>query len=282
VGVGLRWEFLDELLARIEQGDAPAVPFWEISPENYMRRGGYIPASLMRVAERFPIISHGLMMSVGGTDPFDHGYLSELSRLLRALRTPWHSDHLCFSGVDGRIVHDLLPMPQTEAAALHTAARIIEARERLEMPMCIENISFYLRLGEPELDEPAFIMRVLEEANCGLLLDVNNLYVNSVNHGFDAHAWLDAIDLGRVWQIHIAGHSWSDESELWIDTHGAAVIDPVYALLEDVIARTGPLPVLLERDNDVPPLDVLLAERARLEASYERGLARFPAAPEGS
>ena len=282
VGLGLRWDFLDDLLERLDDPDRRAelegvVPFWEVSPENYMRRGGYIPESLEKVADHFRIVTHGLQMSVGGLDPFEAAYLAPLKRFIERFGSPWHSDHLCYCGTDGRILHDLLPMPQTEGAALHCAHRVIEARDRLEVPMAVENISFYLEMGQPDLTEPAFVGRVLEEADCGLLLDVNNVYVNSLNHGFDPKAWLDAIDPGRVWQIHVAGHDFRPEDGLTIDTHGSDVVEPVYELLEHAVARIGPVAVLLERDNDVPPLDTLLSERARLEAAYRRGLARFDA-----
>jgi len=278
VGLGLRWDFLDDVLERLGSASfAEALPFWEVSPENYMRRGGYIPESLERVAEHHPLISHGLQMSIGGQDPYDDAYFSHLRRFVERFDAPFHSDHLCFCGVDGRILHDLLPMPQTEAAALHCAARIREARDRLGTPMAVENISYYLHLGEAELPEAAFVQRVLDEADCGLLLDVNNVYVNSVNHGFDAYGWIDAIDLTRVWQIHIAGHNHNEDDDLIVDTHGADVIDPVYALLEYVIERTGPMPVILERDNDVPTLDTLLAERDKIAVCYGRGVARWRA-----
>jgi uncharacterized protein len=274
VGLGLRWSFLDDLLARLE---SVAVPFWEISPENYMRRGGYIPTSLEKVAARSPIITHGLQMSLGGTDPFEEKYFREVRELLGEVKTPWHSDHLCFCGVDGRILHDLLPMPQTEAAARHVAARVREARDRLGVPMAVENISFYLKLGAPDMPEVEFVSRVLDEADCGMLLDVNNVYVNAQNHGFDPRAWIDQIDLDRVWQIHVAGHEYRPADDLIVDTHGADVIDPVLDLLAHTIERKGPVAVILERDNEVPPLDALLAERERVSRAYERGLSRWHA-----
>jgi uncharacterized protein (UPF0276 family) len=276
VGLGLRWEFLDDLVERLEAGrfDEP-VPFFEICPENYMRRGGVIPESLERVAAHVPIVSHGLQMSIGGVDPYDPAYFAQLKPFLQKLGTPWHSDHLCFCGVDGRILHDLLPLPHTEAAALHAASRVREAEDRLELPMAIENISYYLELGDAEMPEAEMVSRVLEEADCAMLLDVNNVYVNSLNHGFDPREWIAQIDLDRVVQIHVAGHEHRPEDGLVIDSHGAPVVEPVIELLEWVIARKGPVPVLLERDNDVPALDVLLEERRRLDAAYRRGLARW-------
>jgi uncharacterized protein len=278
VGLGLRWDFLGELLERLEAGTfEAAIPFWEISPENYMRRGGYIPSSLEKVAARYPIVTHGLQMSLGGTDPFEPAYFEQVGSLAREVKTPWHSDHLCFCGVDVRILHDLLPMPQSEAAARHVAARVREAQDRLGLPMAIENISFYLELGAPDMPEPEFISMVLEEADCGLLLDVNNVYVNSQNHGFDPRAWIAQIDLDRVVQLHVAGHEYRADDGLIIDTHGADVIDPVLDLLRFTIERKGPVAVVLERDNHIPPLDALIAERARIERAYSEGLSRYRA-----
>jgi uncharacterized protein (UPF0276 family) len=276
VGLGLRWDFLDDLLARLEQGTL-SLPFVEVAPENYMRRGGYIPETLERVAAKLPLVSHGLTMSIGGLDPYPADYFAQLKGFLTHFDLGWHSDHLCFSGVDGRMLHDLFPLPFTEAAARHAAARVREARERLERPLHVENISYYTVLGAPELAEPDFVSLVLEQADCGLLLDVNNVYVNSLNHGFEPESWLGRIDLGRVVQLHVAGHDWSPDDELYIDTHGATAPDRVHELLSWVIARTGPLPVVLERDHDVPELDALLAEVASLERAYAEGLARHAA-----
>lgn len=276
VGLGLRWEFLDELIERIEAGSfATPIAFWEVSPENYMRRGGYIPEALEYLAEHQSIVTHGLSMSIGGVDPFDDSYMTELSRFVQRFDSPWHSDHLCFCGVDGRALHDLLPLPLTEAAAKHSAARVTEARDRLERPMAIENISYYLKVGA--MEETAFINQVLHEADCQLLLDVNNVYVNSLNHDFDPRAFIEALDLSRVVQIHIAGHEWREDDGLNIDTHGQDVIDPVFELLSWTIERTGPMAVLLERDNNVPPLDTLIAEVGRVQAAYDRGIVAYEA-----
>ena len=281
VGLGLRFESLDEVIALMDEGDPrldlDRIAFFEVSPENAMRRGGFVPAAVDRVRERFPILTHGLMMSLGGLDPFDDAYFRELRRYVDRLRPPFHSDHLCFSGADGRILHDLLPLPISRAAARHAVARVREARDRLEMPFAVENITHYFMPGgfgpRGALDEAAFITDVVEESGAGLLLDVNNVYVNAQNYGFDAVGFLERMPLDRVVQLHVAGHQYDAEDELVIDTHGADLVDPVLELLAWTVARIGPVPVLLERDHQVPPLAGLLAELARVEAAYQRGLA---------
>ncbi|APR80365.1 Hypothetical protein A7982_05712 [Minicystis rosea] len=278
VGLGLRFESIDEILAILDRGSAEldAVPFFEVSPENAMRRGGFLPAAVDRVRERFPVLSHGLMMSLGGLDPFDDAYFRELGRYLARIGAPFHSDHLCFSGTNGRILHDLLPVPISRAAARHAVARVREARNRLEMPFAVENITHYFMPGGAEsmLDEASFIADVVHESAAGLLLDVNNVYVNAQNYGFDAAAFLARLPLDRVVEIHVAGHDRDEEDGLLIDTHGADMVDPMLDLLELAVARIGQVPVLLERDHRVPDVTGLLAERARAEAAYQRGLAR--------
>lgn len=282
VGLGLRSTFL----AEVDRGAADGrVPFWEISPDNYVARGGSRPVRLARVAERFPILSHGLSLSLGGLDPLDGDFLQGLRGFLDAsLPAPWHSDHLCFSAHDGKMLHDLLPLPWTTASAKRVAARVREVSQRLGRPMLVENISYYLPLGSAPLDEAAFVVEVLERADCGLLLDVNNVFVNASNHGFDAIEWLAKIPLDRVVQLHVAGHEfWDDErQDLIIDTHGAPVRSEVDALLAWVVERTGALPVLLERDENIPPLAELLAERDRVDSVYQAALARHAAAQGGA
>ncbi len=273
VGLGLRWEFLDEVLESV-RGQRPAldIDFFEISPENYMRRGGYIPSALEEVADRFPILTHGLTLSVGGIDPLGDEYLAELRVFLRRFAPPFHSDHLCFQGAEERILHDLLPLPLIDAAVDNTQRRIREASERLGVPMAVENISYYLEPGAKEMQESEFITRVLEGSGAGLLLDVNNVYVNAQNHGFDARAFIDSLPLDRVVQIHVAGHQHVEEHGLLIDTHGAPTCDPVYDLLEHTLERTGPVPVLLERDHAIPALAELCVELARVREVYDRAL----------
>ena len=273
IGLGLRSAFLERVYAGEADGK---VAFLEVAPENYMHRGGRLPRRFEELTERFDIITHGLMMSLGSTDPLDREYLVELRAFLDRHDSPWHSDHLCFSGLQGAMLHDLLPVPFTTSCARRIASRIAEARDRLERPMAVENISWYLELGHKTHDEPEFLTEVLERADCGLLLDVNNIYVNAQNHGFDPYDWLSRIPLHRVWQLHIAGHELWDDS-LIIDTHGAEVKSEVYDLMAWVIERVGPKPVLLERDSNIPPLSELLDEVARLDAVYQRALDGFEA-----
>jgi uncharacterized protein (UPF0276 family) len=284
VGLGLRWDFLDELVERtaaLESSTPGArlpIDFLEISPENYMRRGGRHPAALEWLAERYPVVTHGLTMSLGGVDPLDEGYLRDLAAFLRDVGTPWHSDHMCFGAVDGRAMHDLLPVSLKRASVSRVADRIRRARDGIGVPLAVENVSFYWHPGRAEMGEAEFLARTCEAADCGLMLDVNNAYVNAQNFGFDVDTWMREAPLDRVVQIHVAGHEWfaADDRGLRgaavagtpgamiIDTHGTDVPDPVLALLARVLAKTGPVPVLLERDQNVPSLDALLAEMGRI------------------
>ena len=271
VGLGLRWEFLEEILRQRPS----AIDFLEVSPENYMKRGGYYPESLAEAASIYPVLTHGLTMSLGGTDPLDDAYLHGLRDFVSEMKSPWHSDHLCFGSARGVVLHDLLPIAFTEAAVVRVADRIARAKDALGVPMAVENISYYLHPGKKEMGEAEFIARVCERADCGLMLDVNNAYVNATNFGFDVDEWMRTVPLGRVVQIHVAGHEWFDEGAggtLIVNTHGADVCDPVLALLGRVLPRIGPVPVLLERDQAIPALEGLLAEVARIRAVYDRAI----------
>jgi uncharacterized protein (UPF0276 family) len=271
VGLGLRWEFVADLVEAV-----PEIDFLEVAPENYIGRGGYHPDALAYLGERYPLLTHGLSLSLGGTDPLDTGYLDELRRIVGALGSPWHSDHLSFGTSGGRRLHDLLPIAFTEAGVRRLVHRIRAAQDVIGVPLAVENISFYLPPGSGEMSEAEFVARVCEEAGCGLLLDVNNLFVNATNFGFDPEEWLSAVPLERVVQLHVAGHEWFDEAlaarspgapgALIVDTHGADVPDPVLDLLRNVVARVGDVPVVLERDYHVPPLPELLAELAKIKA----------------
>jgi uncharacterized protein (UPF0276 family) len=190
---------------------------------------------------------------------------------LAEIDAPWHSEHLCFSSPDGVMMHDLMPLPFTREAVDVAVARIRELRDAIERPVAIENISYYAHPGEAEMSEEEFLIEVLERADAKLLLDVNNVFVNCTNHKQDPKQFIERMPLERVVQLHVAGHSRLDNG-LIVDTHGDAVVDGVYALLEYTLARTGPLPVLLERDQNFPSFDELLAELARIHAIYERAM----------
>jgi len=274
VGLGFRWDFGDELL-----GERPRLDFVEVSPENYIGRGGYYEAMLERVVDAYPVLSHGLTMSLGGVEPLGDAYLAGVRSFLERVKAPWHSDHLCFGVVDGVVMHDLLPLAFTRETAQRVADRVRRAQDALGVPMAVENISFYMHPGKRHMSEAEFVSEVCERADCGLMLDVNNAYVNSVNFGFDVDAWMSAAPLHRVVQMHVAGHDWMEEKgdRLIVDTHGADVVSPVLELLERVVAKTGPVPVLLERDQSIPHLSELLEEVARVRAAYARGLAKAAA-----
>lgn len=274
VGLGLRWDFLDEVL------EAPAsaidVAFFEVSPENYMRRGGWYPAALERVRERHPIVTHGLTLSLGAIDRPETAYLDALAIETQRLGTPWHSDHLCFSTANGQVLHELLPLKLCRENVLRVADRVREVEDRLQLPMAVENITWYAHPGQKQMPEAEFIQEIVMRADCHLLLDVNNVWVNAQNHGFHPEDFIAELPLDRVIQIHVAGHTRSP-SGLIVDTHGAPVVDPVRDLLEWTLERTGPVPVLLERDNDIPPLSVLLAEVRALSEVYRRATSRHEA-----
>lgn len=271
IGVGLRAPLADAILDR-----APASLRWlEVSPENYIGRAGAFVRHLDAARERFPIVTHGLTLCPGGVDPFDESYMALVDAFTRRLGTPWHSDHLCFASLGGHFLHDLLPIPFTRASAAHTAARMVEAQRRIEAPLALENISWYAHPGAAELDEAEFLREVLDRSDAKLLLDVNNVYVNARNHGFDARAMIDRMPLDRVVQLHVAGHLTRPDG-LRIDTHGEAVCDDVYALLEHTLAKIGPVPVLLERDQNFPSWEALVSEIDKLDAIWRRAAGGAP------
>jgi uncharacterized protein (UPF0276 family) len=238
-----------------------------------MRRGGPFAPALADIAARIPVLPHGLAMSLGGDAPFDPAYMADLRAFLVRYAAPWHSDHLCFSGAEGRVLHDLLPLPYNLASARRVAARIVEASEALGRPVAFENVSAYVELGASEMSEAEFIREVASLADCPILLDVNNAWVNAHNFDFDVMDWLATIPLERVVQLHVAGHEpWAEGSSLLIDTHGAPTRAEVAALMAWVVERTGPLPVVLERDNAIPPLAALVAEVQALTPVYDRAV----------
>ena len=265
-GLGLRRALLEPFL---EFADG-AIDFLEVAPENWIGLGGALKPRFEQLAERYPVATHGLSLSLGGPDPLDEELLRDIGRFLDRYRVPLYSEHLSYCAAGGQL-YDLAPIPFTEEAVRHTAARIRRAQELLRRRIAIENVSYYAAPGR-QMDESDFVCAVLEEADCLLLLDLNNVYVNSVNHGYDPQAYLDALPPARVAYCHIAGHR-REAEDLIIDTHGAEVIEPVWALLDAAYARFGPQPTLLERDFNFPPVAELLAEVARIRDRQRRAAA---------
>jgi len=252
-GLGLRTEhYADFLEAR------PAVDWLEVISENYMVPGGKPLARLDAIRRDHAMVMHGVSLSIGSTDALDLDYLRDLKALTRRIEPAWISDHLCWTGVDHHNVHDLLPMPYTEAALRHLTARVQQVQEVLGRRLLLENVSSYVSFGADEMNEWEFIAELAKRADCELLLDVNNVYVSSRNHGFDARSFVDAMPRERVRQIHLAGHE--DHGTHCVDTHDHPVCDAVWALYAHTVRRFGPVPTMIERDDHIPPLAELLAE----------------------
>ncbi len=262
-GLGLRRALLGPLQSR---PDAP-IDFFELAPENWIGVGGRLGRTLRAFTERRAVACHGLSLSLGGPAPLDETLLMRIRRFMDAHGIRAYSEHLSWCH-DGGHLYDLLPLPFTEEAVRHVATRIRRAQDILGQRIAVENSSYYL-VPEAGMDEARFIRAVLDEADCDLLLDVNNVYVNSVNHGYDAAAFIDGLPAGRIAWVHVAGH-YREAADLIVDTHGAAVIDPVWALLAHAYSRFGALPTMVERDFNFPPLDDLLAEVARIRTLQER------------
>jgi uncharacterized protein (UPF0276 family) len=256
IGLGLRTVHYGHILEHW-----PAVDWFEIISENYMHTAGRPLDFLDKIAERYPIVMHGVSLSIGSTDPLDVAYLAELKALARRTRAAWVSDHLCWTGVTGKNTHDLLPMPYTEEALRHTTQRVREVQDYLEMPILLENPSSYVEFAGSTMSEWAFLAALAKEADCGLLLDVNNIYVSAFNHGFEPREYLDAIPFERVAQMHVAGHT--RHATHIVDTHIGPVIDPVWALAEDAYRRSGGTSILLEWDAEIPPFDEVHREALR-------------------
>jgi uncharacterized protein len=269
VGIGLRNPHVTDLLETER-----ALDFLEVIPENFVGRGGPDLRTLDACRERWPMLVHGVAVSIGGPDPFDDEYVTGLRAFLSRVRAPFYTDHLCYSSYGGFQSHQLLPLPQSDEAVAHAARRIRELSERLELPVAVENVTTYANMPGSTMSPAAFVAAVVEEADCGLLLDVNNLYVNAKNLGSDLAGDLDLLPLHRVMQLHVAGHD--VRHGRWIDSHGAPVADEVAALTVEVVRRAGDVPVLLERDLNLPPLDEVLDEADTLRAAIAelRGSAR--------
>jgi len=257
-GLGLRTE---HYAAFAEPIPSHLRPDWlEIISENYMVAGGAPLAHLDRIRRDYPLVMHGVSMSIGSTDPLNLDYLRDLKALAERVQPAWISDHLCWTGVDHRNLHDLLPMPLTRDAMDHLQSRIAQVQDFLGRPLVLENVSSYVRFDIDEMGEAEFIAELLERSGAQMLLDVNNVYVSSRNHGLDARAYLEALPADRIVQIHLAGHE--DRGDLVIDTHDHPIRREVWDLYAFTLDRIGFKPTMIERDDHIPPLAELLDELA--------------------
>jgi uncharacterized protein (UPF0276 family) len=252
-GLGLRPKHYRDFAA-----GGPRVDWLEILTENYLVPGGKPLDFLERIRARYPIVMHGVSLSIGGADALDEAYLRELEALADRVQPAWISDHLCWTGIGGTNLHDLLPIPYTAEALAHVAERVARVQERLRRPLVLENVSSYVGFAGDEMAEWEFLAALVERSGCELLLDVNNVYVSAVNHGFDAREFVDALPACAVRQIHLAGHT--DNGDHLIDTHDAPVCDAVWDLYEHAIRRFGAVPSMIERDDHIPPIAELQAE----------------------
>ncbi len=268
-GLGLRPQHYREIL----DGN-PQVDWFEVISENYMVPGGQPLAMLDRIVERYPVVMHGVSLSIASTAPFDEEYLDGLNALARRVRPKWISDHLCWTGVHGVNLHDLLPIPYTREALDHIVSRIEYVQERLGRPLCLENVSTYVQFGQSEMLEWEFISELSRRTGCWLLFDVNNVYVSAYNHGYDALSFLNGIPADRVIQFHLAGHS--DMVNYVVDTHDHPVRDEVWTLYEAALKRFGPVSTMIERDDDIPPLADMLDELRHARTLAEKVLGPKP------
>lgn len=257
IGLGLRRELASQTLESKSRID-----WLELVPENYMGLGGACRERLDSAREQFPLVTHGINLSIGSTDDLNAEYLRKLKQLLDYIDAPWFSDHLCFTSCDGIYMHDLLPLPRSKEAINLIAEKVKRVQGTIERPFLLENISYYMNVPGSEMNDSQFLAEVVEKADCGLLLDVNNVYVNSLNHDFDPFQYLDQIPLDRTVQIHVAGHK--QGVDYVIDTHGSSVVEPVFQLLQYVLERVEAKGVMLERDQNFPEFEEILTEVDRI------------------
>ena len=276
VGLGLKRELIPQIQSAFGKDYIANINFLEIAPENWINAGGKAAIQLDWFVERFPIVCHGLCLSLGGLSPINEVFLQQVKKFLHQYEIPLYTEHLSYA-TDGYndqqgYLYDLLPIPFTEEAIHYVAKRIRQTQDILGQRIAIENTSFYVAAPISTMDELTFLKAVLSEADCFLHLDINNIYVNSINFGFDAHAFLRGIPGERIIYSHVAGH-YQQATDLLIDTHGSDVIDPVWALLDEAYQLFGTFPTLLERDNNIPPLKVLMGEVNKittLQSGYTR------------
>ncbi len=268
-GLGLRTDYYETILSA-----RPPVDWFEILSENYMVDGGKPLYYLDRIRADYPVAMHGVSLSIGGTDPLDWTYLGRLKSLAARIEPAWISDHLCWTGQGGHNLHDLIPLPYTEEVVRHLADRIRQVQDFLEQQLLLENVSSYVAYRHSEMAEWEFLGTVAERADCLILLDINNIYVSAMNHGFSPYAYLEGVPAERVWQHHLAGHS--DCGDYIIDTHDHPVIDPVWELYAEAVRRFGRVSTIIERDDRMPPFSELMGELERTRAVAVQAQAPAP------
>ncbi len=269
-GLGLRPVHYEDILATVPAG----VDWFEIISENYMVPGGKPLHYLERIRSHYPLVMHGVSLSIGSTDPLNVDYLRRLKALAQRVEPAWISDHLCWTGVRGRNLHDLLPLPYTQAAVRHVVARVGRVQDYLGRRILLENVSSYVTFRQSEMSEWEFLREVSERADCLILLDINNIYVNSFNHGYDPLDYLAGVPVARVQQFHLAGHRHLGTH--LIDTHDEPVSDPVWTLYAHAVSRFGRISTMIERDDNFPPLAELLAELDAARAAVAEAVQREP------
>ncbi|HUL41177.1 MAG TPA: DUF692 domain-containing protein [Burkholderiales bacterium] len=270
-GLGLRIPHYEEILAT-----RPNVDWFEVLSENYLVPGGKPLYYLDRIRAHYPVVMHGVSLSIGSTDPLNAKYLKQLRVLAERIQPKWISDHLCWTGVGGLNLHDLMPLPYTEEAVKHVASRVKHVQDFLERKILLENVSSYVAYKQSQLTEWEFLARIAEQADCLILLDINNIFVSSFNHGFDPLDYLKGIPIDRVQQFHLAGHQ--NCGNYIIDTHDHPIIDPVWALYEQALIRFGAVSTMIERDDNIPSLNELVAELDNARSIAGPILARAKAA----
>ena len=270
-GLGLRIPHYEEILAT-----RPKVDWFEVLSENYLVPGGKPLYYLDRIRAFYPVVMHGVSLSIGGTDPLNRDYLKQLKTLADRIEPKWISDHLCWTGVGGLNLHDLMPLPYTEEAVKHVVSRVNQVQDFLGRRILLENVSSYVTYKQSQLTEWEFLIHIAEQADCLILLDINNIYVSSFNHGFEPQDYINGIHVERVQQFHLAGHQ--NCGNYIVDTHDHPIIDPVWALYEKALKRFGPISTMIERDDNIPPFKELLAELNHARTIAEPILAKAKAA----
>ena len=264
VGLGLRTELAESIFA-----ETTAIDFLEIIPEQYMGKGGESRERLEKACSLYQAVSHGVNLSLGSTDELDWSYLRTLKQFVNDIRAPWFSDHVCFASLGQVYLHELLPVPFNRTTIEHMTRRIKQVKDYIDLPFIIENTTYYMNVPGSAMSEAQFLSELLEQADCGLLLDINNVYVNCINHGLDPYGFLDQLPLERTVQIHMAGHKQS--GDIVLDTHGSSIADPVYDLLRYALGKPGVKvhAISIERDQNQPAFTELKEELAAIKSIYK-------------